>query len=110
MPSWWWWWAGWAAWRGPIWRALLIGLLQAFGIVLLPKITLVLVFVVMAAVLAVRPHGLLGPARMALARGEADTWALIRPAGAGAAGLGRGGAGAGGGGAVFRRSFRCCRC
>ena len=54
--------------------------MQAFGVVLLPKATLVLVFVVMAAVLAVRPHGLLGRAQ-ALTRGEADTWALIRPAG-----------------------------
>ena len=47
--------------------------MQAFGIVLLPKATLVLVFVVMAVVLVVRPNGLLGRAQ-ALARGEADTW------------------------------------
>ena len=40
--------------------ALLIGLLQAFGVALVPKVTLVLVFLVMAAVLAVRPNGLLG--------------------------------------------------
>jgi len=40
--------------------SLLIGLLQAFGVVLIPKATLVLVFVVMAAVLVVRPNGLLG--------------------------------------------------
>ncbi len=40
--------------------SLLIAVLQAAGIVLLPKITLVLVFLVMAAVLAVRPNGLLG--------------------------------------------------
>ncbi len=40
--------------------SLLIAALQAAGIVLLPKITLVLVFLVMAAVLAVRPNGLLG--------------------------------------------------
>jgi branched-chain amino acid transport system permease protein len=59
--------------------ALLIGLLQAFGVALLPKATLVLVFVVMAAVLAVRPHGLLGRAQ-AQARGETESWALIRPA------------------------------
>ena len=42
--------------------SLLIAGLQAAGIVLLPKITLVLVFLVMAAVLAVRPNGLLGRA------------------------------------------------
>lgn len=40
--------------------ALLIAEIQAFGIVLVPKATLVLVFLVMAAVLAVRPYGLLG--------------------------------------------------
>ena len=40
--------------------SLLIAGLQAAGIVFLPKITLVLVFLVMAAVLAVRPNGLLG--------------------------------------------------
>ena len=40
--------------------SLLIAGLQAVGIVVLPKITLVLVFLVMAAVLTVRPNGLLG--------------------------------------------------
>lgn len=40
--------------------SLLIGLLQAFGIVFVPRATLVLVFVVMAAVLLIRPNGLLG--------------------------------------------------
>jgi len=40
--------------------ALLIGELHAFGILVLPKITLVLVFLVMAVVLVVRPYGLLG--------------------------------------------------
>jgi len=42
--------------------ALLIGVLQALGIVFLPKITLVLVFLIMAVVLAIRPRGLLGGA------------------------------------------------
>ena len=59
--------------------SLLIALLQAFGIVLLPKITLVLVFVVMAVVLVLRPNGLLGRP-LAAARGEASTLTLIRPA------------------------------
>ena len=40
--------------------SLLIALLQAVGIIVLPKITLVVVFLVMAGVLAVRPNGLLG--------------------------------------------------
>lgn len=45
---------------GAFLAAVLIGLLQAFGILAFPKITLVLVFLVMAAVLMVRPQGLLG--------------------------------------------------
>jgi branched-chain amino acid transport system permease protein len=40
--------------------AVLIGELSAFGIVVFPQITLVLVFLVMAVVLIVRPRGLLG--------------------------------------------------
>jgi branched-chain amino acid transport system permease protein len=45
---------------GAFLAALVIGQLQAFGILIFPKITLVLVFLLMAAVLVVRPHGLLG--------------------------------------------------
>ena len=59
--------------------ALLIGLVQALGVVLLPQATLVLVFVAMAAVLVVRPHGLLGRAPATPGR-EAQATALIRPA------------------------------
>jgi len=40
--------------------AVLIGELHAFGIVVFPGITVVLVFLIMAAVLSVRPWGLLG--------------------------------------------------
>ncbi len=53
---------------GAFLAALLIGLLQTFGIVLLPKITLVLVFAVMAVVLILRPNGLLGRAVTGTAR------------------------------------------
>ncbi len=49
--------------------ALLIGVLRTFGIVLLPGLTLVFVFLLMALVLLVRPQGLLG-------RLEADSPAL----------------------------------
>ncbi len=59
--------------------SLLIALLQAFGILLLPQATLVLVFVVMAVVLILRPNGLLGRP-LATARGESATLTLIRPA------------------------------
>ena len=40
--------------------ALLVGVMQAMGILLLPKASLVLVFVLMALVLGIRPGGLLG--------------------------------------------------
>jgi branched-chain amino acid transport system permease protein len=40
--------------------ALLVAVLQAFGIVIFPKVTLVLIFLVMAIVLAFRPYGLFG--------------------------------------------------
>jgi branched-chain amino acid transport system permease protein len=45
---------------GALLAALLIGQLQAFGILIFPKITLVLVFLLMAVVLVLRPQGLLG--------------------------------------------------
>ncbi len=40
--------------------AVLVGVMQSLGILLLPKSSLVLVFVLMALVLALRPQGLLG--------------------------------------------------
>ncbi len=49
---------------GSVWGALLasllIGVLGAFGILILPRISIVLIFIVMAVVLIVRPWGLLG--------------------------------------------------
>ncbi len=59
--------------------SLLIGFLQAFGIMLVPKATLALVFVVMAVVLVLRPNGLLGrpPGRE---RASGETQAVVRPA------------------------------
>jgi len=45
---------------GAFLAALLIGQLQAFGILIFPKITLVLVFLLMALVLVLRPWGLMG--------------------------------------------------
>jgi branched-chain amino acid transport system permease protein len=47
---------------GAFGAALLIGLVHAFGVSLVPQATLVLVFMTMALVLAVRPQGLLGRA------------------------------------------------
>ena len=64
---------------GAFLASLLIGVLQAYGIALVPEITLVLVFLVMAAVLVVRPNGLLGrpQAEARLAAGPAP---VVRPA------------------------------
>lgn len=49
---------------GAFLASLLIGLLHAFGVLWLPKSALVLAFVAMAAVLIVRPLGLLGRAEV----------------------------------------------
>ena len=68
---------------GAFLAALIIGQLQAFGILVFPKITLALVFLLMAAVLVVRPHGLLGrpePAGGAHAVGLGHTlrpWGIV---------------------------------
>jgi branched-chain amino acid transport system permease protein len=45
---------------GAFLAALIIGELQAFGILVFPKVTLVLVFLLMALVLVARPWGLMG--------------------------------------------------
>jgi branched-chain amino acid transport system permease protein len=47
---------------GALFAALLIGLIHAFGVSLFPQATLVLVFLTMAVVLALRPQGLMGAA------------------------------------------------
>ncbi len=59
---------------GAFLAALLIGLVHAFGISLMPQATLVLVFVTMALVLALRPQGLLGQALDAGPREVAHTF------------------------------------
>src|SRR5213083_2326522 len=45
---------------GALLAAVVIGVIDAFGVLLLPRASLVLTFVVMAAVLVVRPWGLMG--------------------------------------------------
>jgi branched-chain amino acid transport system permease protein len=44
--------------------AVIIGELSAFGVLIFPQSTLVLMFLVMAAVLIIRPHGILGQAEL----------------------------------------------
>jgi branched-chain amino acid transport system permease protein len=59
--------------------SVLIGVIEAFGILLVPKATLVLVFLVMGVVLAVRPHGLFGRAGAAEAPREAASEKVLAP-------------------------------
>jgi branched-chain amino acid transport system permease protein len=59
--------------------ALLIGELNAFGVLVLPQATIVLAFVVMAVVLIIRPYGLFGKAEAA-AHAAGQVEAPIRPA------------------------------
>lgn len=73
--------------------AVLIGVAQALLIVAFPKITLVVVFLIMALVLSLRPHGLLGRAERHGAGGGGGAGALLPEPPAGfyrAAGLGLG--------------------
>ena len=67
---------------GALLAALLIGVLNAFGILILPRVSIVLIFVVMAAVLIVRPWGLLGRPEGPLraAGGAAESSASDAPA------------------------------
>ncbi|UZF90616.1 ABC transporter permease [Bosea sp. NBC_00550] len=60
--------------------AVLIGILHAFGILIFPKITLVLVFLVMAVVLVIKPYGLMGKRPVGHARGPAAAEPLLTPA------------------------------
>ena len=60
--------------------ALLLGLLQSFGLAVVPGATLVLVFAVMAAVLIVRPNGFLGRAETLATPSMAGVAATVRPA------------------------------
>jgi branched-chain amino acid transport system permease protein len=63
---------------GAFLAAVLIGLLQAFGVLIFPKITLVLVFLLMAAVLVVKPWGLLGRPEPAAGRAALPE-GILRP-------------------------------
>ncbi len=63
---------------GAFLAALLIGLVHALGVSLFPQATLVLVFVTMAVVLAVRPQGLLGSPLEAGAKEMAQKFALAQ--------------------------------
>ena len=64
---------------GALLAAVLIGVIDAFGVLVLPKASLVLTFVVMAVVLIVRPWGLLGrPEAQARGAGTALAATTVR--------------------------------
>ncbi len=66
---------------GAFLAAVLIGELNAFGVLIFPQLTLVLMFLVMAVVLVLRPQGLLGrPGATATTPGGPPA-PLLRPAG-----------------------------
>src|SRR5829696_6369116 len=71
---------------GAFLAALIIGQLNAFGILVFPKITLVLVFLLMGVVLVLRPYGLLGRpeapagAHVAAIGGRLRTWGAAEKA------------------------------
>jgi branched-chain amino acid transport system permease protein len=66
---------------GAFLAAVLIAELQAFGILIFPEITLVLLFLVMAVVLVVRPWGLMGRAEDAPRGAAYDPGPPYQPAG-----------------------------
>lgn len=80
---------GMGSFAGSLLAAVLIGELQSFGILVHERASLILVFLLMAVVLIVRPWGLLGrPAEAGGAReGGADAWPGPLPRVFGAAGL-----------------------
>lgn len=59
--------------------ALLMGMLHSFGILIFPKITLVLMSLVMAVVLVFRPYGLLGKPEGAIRKGALANETPIAP-------------------------------
>lgn len=64
---------------GAFLAAVVIGELQAFGILIFPEITLVLLFLVMAVVLVIRPSGLLGKPDALVPKAARDVGRPFRP-------------------------------
>ena len=62
--------------EGAFVAAVLVSVLNAFGILILPKISLVLIFLLMAVVLVIRPRGLFGKKETAQRRSGS---AVVRP-------------------------------
>jgi branched-chain amino acid transport system permease protein len=65
---------------GAFLAAVIIGELSSFGVLFLPQSTLVMMFLVMAVVLVLRPYGLLGAAESGESGGERTRTSQLRPA------------------------------
>ncbi|RTZ89817.1 MAG: ABC transporter permease [Deltaproteobacteria bacterium] len=65
---------------GSFLAAVIIGELSSFGVLFLPQSTLVMMFVVMAVVLVIRPYGLLGKPETTPATPEVSFESILRPA------------------------------
>ena len=89
--------------------AVLVSELNAFGILIFPKISIILVFLVMAVVLIVRPWGLFGKPEAAARRSPGLTVNPWRPLTVNGRLAAVGRAGAGGGAAAGRRQLRAHR-
>ncbi len=65
--------------RGAAWAAVIVGVTQAFGILIFPQITLVILFLIMAVVLSFKPYGLFGAAEeMQIEKAQVATGAMRR--------------------------------
>lgn len=65
--------------RGAALAAVIVGVTQAFGILIFPQITLVLLFLIMAIVLTIKPYGLFGSQEeMQIEKAQVATGALRR--------------------------------
>jgi branched-chain amino acid transport system permease protein len=67
--------------EGAFVAAILVSLLNAFGILILPKISLVVVFLLMAVVLVIRPRGLFGRREGAARMSRAPAASVWQPLG-----------------------------
>lgn len=66
---------------GAVVASIIVGVVQAFGILIFPEITLVLLFLIMAVVLSFKPYGLFGRAEdMVVEKALVKGGALKRPA------------------------------
>ena len=66
--------------KGAALASVIIGLVQAFGILVFPQITLVIVFLIMAVVLIFRPFGLFGREEQVGVEKSLLTGVVLRPA------------------------------